>query len=335
MDATLSTIRPTLRENVWHIYLDKPESFLVTTDGMFEVPTVDGIEFMRMRSYCTGHNTIEEIAVKSGLSVEKVANVITSLRELDLVRAKESDVSKTLPIEQVRDKLIKICKIWSDELKNSYIANELPGSSLPKSVLAGWLLEMHHYIRDFPYAIEHGAKHATGELRTLLDRYANEERGHEGFVTKTLMNIGLSRDEIEQSHPLPSTRLISFLMREMFELDPASVLLMAALVEAQEFDAENIEVFQKLLEKQYDLPAGAMTPYFEHQEIDTGLGHSQLLEQNINLFTLTDPEKLEEVVNKLHDLKHAFELQGTEIKAYYTKLDGRYYPRQMMRYSLL
>jgi hypothetical protein len=70
----------------------------------------------------------------------------------------------------------------------------------------------------------------------VLRRYADEERGHEGFVLQTLVNLGMSRVEVTTSIPLLSTRLVGFLMRELFELEPASTLMVAAVIEAQEFD---------------------------------------------------------------------------------------------------
>jgi hypothetical protein len=85
----------------------------------------------------------------------------------------------------------------------------------------------------------------------------------------------------------------------------------------------------------YDLPLDTFNPFFEHQKIDVGMGHAELLENNIELFDVTDPKRLDNIVNRLHDLKHAFELQTDEVKSYYAKLDGKYFPRQPMLFSSL
>lgn len=334
MEGTTGTALPRLRENVWHVDLEGPESVLITTDGMFSVPTSEATTFMRLRSHCTGHNSVASIAERSGVPVQKVDEILAALADIGLVIESPPAVEPP-PLDRVRETLLEICRIWSDELKEGYIANELPDGDLPKTVLMGWMLEMYHYIRDFPYAIEHGARFAQGRLREVLDRYAGEERGHEEFVLRTLMNMGLRREEIERSHPLPSTRLVGFLMRELFELEPAAVLMMAALVEAQEFETDDVAAFSAVLESRFDLPRGAMAPYFQHQKIDSDLGHCDLLQDNIELFTVTEPAKLDAVVNRLHDLKHAFELQGVEIKSYYGDLQGKYFPRQPVGYSSL
>ena len=46
-----------------------------------------------------------------------------------------------------------------------------------------------------------------------------------------------------------------------------------------------------------------------------------------------DAHVLDQVVNKIHDLKHAFDLQGIEIKAYFTTLNGKYLPRQPVTFA--
>ena len=90
-----------------------------------------------------------------------------------------------------------------------------------------------------------------------------------------------------------------------------------------------------LAQELYGLPLNTFDPFFEHQKIDAGMGHAELFEDNAELFEVSDPQRLDRLVNRLHDLKHAFELQSLEIKSYYTKLEGKYFPRQPMLFSSL
>lgn len=285
-----------------------------------------------MRSHCTGHHSIESIAEKSGLSVADVNALLSSLEPAEIVYFSKSSDEKLTP-EHVREVLQQACGIWSDELRISYIGNEFAQGELPESVLIGWLLEMYHYIKDFPCAIAHAACHATGKLKDLLVKYAAEERGHETFVLETLVNLGMSREDVKMSIPLLSTRLIGFLMRELFELEPSSALMVAAVIEAQEFDEKQINEFKTKLHEHYGVDDKAFEPYFAHQEIDVGLGHAQLLASNLDLIDIRDRQLLDQLVNKIHDLKHAFDLQGIEIKSYFTTLNGKYFPRQAVNFE--
>ncbi|MES2208203.1 MAG: hypothetical protein V4525_15570 [Pseudomonadota bacterium] len=322
---------PRLRENVWHINPQKEMATLITSKATFEVPTLPALEFLKMRSYCTGHYSIDDIAVKSGLKTDDVNALLGSLKPAEIIYF--SEAAENPSIEHVRDAFMRACKIWSDELRISYIGNEFAAGKLPKPALVGWLIEMYHYIKDFPYAIEHAAHCATGELKKILTQYANEEKGHEKFVLDTLVNLGLSRSEVETSIPLLSTRLVGFLMRELFELEPSSVLMVAAVIEAQEFNEEQIAEFKVSLAEHYHVDAKAFDPYFKHQQIDVGLGHAELLESHLDLIEIQDRKCLDQVANKIHDLKHAFDLQGIEIKAYFNRLDGKYFPRQPVNFE--
>ena len=323
---------PRLRENVWHINPERETALLITSQTSYEVPVMPALQFLKMRSYCTGHHSVDDIASRSGLSVDDVNALLGSLRPAGVVYF-SSDTQDTIPHPVVRDTLVRACRIWASELRISYIGNEFSAGDLPKSVLIGWLLEMYHYIRDFPSAIQHAADGADGRLKEVLTRYAAEERGHEGFVLDTLVRLGLSRAEVTTSIPLLSTRLIGFLMRELFELAPCSALMVAAVIEAQEFDGDRIDDFKRSLHEHYAIDPQAFDPYFKHQQIDVGLGHAELLGSHLDLVDIDDRRTLDQVVNKIHDLKHAFDLQGIEIKTYFTALTGKYFPRQPVNFE--
>ncbi|MGB7196642.1 MAG: iron-containing redox enzyme family protein [Collimonas pratensis] len=327
---------PRLRENLWQVQADSPHSYVETLDSEYQVPTDQALAFLPIRSHCTGYNSLAEIEQRSGVPETDVLSILLCLAQAGItLPGKALSAAPDVTPELVRDKLQRISAIWSRELSREFVANELLGGDLPKTVLLGWLLEMYHYVRDFPQAIAHGAACASGELQHLLARYAAEETGHENFVLQTLVNLGLKEEEVKESRPLVSTRLIAFLLRELFELEPAAVLLVAAVVEAQDVPADKLDEFQARLEYRHALPAGAMKPYFQHQAIDASLGHSQLLAENIKLFQVHDIETLDKIVDKLHDLKHAFELQSQEIKMYYGELTGKYFPRQAVTFSTL
>jgi hypothetical protein len=227
-----------------------------------------------------------------------------------------------------------VIAIWSRELARTFVGNALMDEDVPKTVLIGWLLETYHYVHDFPRAIDTAAQAAgAGPLQALLAQYADEERGHELFVLDTLLNIGLSEAEVRGSRPLGSTRLIGFLMQELFAQYPAAVLPVAALIEAQEVAPEQVERFRVGVERKFQLPGDALAPYFEHQALDARLGHCRLLVDHRECFDVIDRRSLDEITHKIHDLKHAFDLQAAEIRDYYGSPAGRYLPRQPMTFA--
>lgn len=320
---------PKFRHNLWTAFSENSETtYLTVSHSKFEVPTSDAEKFLCIRSHCTGHNTVEEIAEKSGLDSEEVKNIIQPLIDNDIlhlpVRRFES-----LDKQEIQETLMAGCRIWAEQLAENHIINEIANGTASKQVFMGWLLEMYHYIKNFPEAIELAAKHANGQLREVLEQYANEERGHEEFVTRTLVSLGFSRDEVEQSIPLVSTRTIDLLMRELFEIAPVAALLVAAIVEADELSEDDLLQFRNTIAGHYQVSADALIPFQEHMVIDERLGHANLANENLSLIKVDDAITLHRIVNGLHDVKHAFDLQKLEIKTYYSQM-GNYIPRQFV-----
>lgn len=83
------------------------------------------------------------------------------------------------------------------------------------------------------------------------------------------------------------------------------------------------------LHKIHHFPIDMLYPFFEHVKIDSHLGHSRLLEDNVKFLDDINVNNLHIIINKLHDIKHAFDLQKIEIENYYGKV-GNYLPRQFV-----
>ncbi len=196
-----------------------------------------------------------------------------------------------------------------------------------KQVAIGWLLETYHYIKAFPRALDVAVAHADGELKELLQEYTEHERGHEIFVENTLIKLGISREEVRHSIPLVTTKLINMQMRELFAINPCSALLVAAVVEAGELEEDELTNLQSDFTRHFNFSDTCLEPLFTHTRIDEEFGHSQLAENNPHLLHFSSLNELNNVVNGLHDLKHAFDAQKLEIKEYYSR-PGNYFPRQ-------
>jgi pyrroloquinoline quinone (PQQ) biosynthesis protein C len=323
-----------LKENLWRIAAEGPSATLIVGGQAFAVPTEPALVFMKIRPYCTGHHSIKSIADKSGVAEESIRALLNSLSPSGIL----SGPGAGLPVAtatDVRERIKRIVKTWGLELAASYIGNELGRGHLSRTVLVGWLLEMYHYIKDFPNAIDAALRCAPPALQPVYRRYRNEESGHEVFVLRSLMRLGLSEDEVRNSVPLVSTRSIGLLMKELFEKEPVALLIVAALVEAQEFDSQAIAGFKDELVAHYGVTKDALDPYFEHQKIDVNLGHAQLLDEHVAWLDELGGDRLDQVIDGVHDIKHAFDLQGIEVKHYYGCLNGRYFPRQPMSFEAI
>ena len=320
---------PKFRHNLWTTYDDKPEvTYLTVSHATFEVPRSDAETFLCLRTYCTGHHTIPEIAQKSGVDEATTQALLTALMEAEVGRPAYRPLH-TLRAEEIRQSIFVACRMWSVQLAETYIAADIKAGKVSKSVLLGWLLETYHYIRAFPKALAYAAGQAQGELRAILTEYADQEDGHERFLLRCLTNVGFKPEEVTESIPLVSTRLIDLLMRNLFGAAPAAALLVAMVLEAGDLDERDGAAFRDAIAAHYDIAAEALGPFQEHMLLDAHLGHSTLAERYAHLIVFEDERQIHDVVNQIHDLKHAFDLQSLEIKAYYSHT-GNYVPRQFV-----
>lgn len=322
-------MNPKLKENIWRIDSKNETATLIACGNAFEIPYHAALIFLKARRLCTGHNSINKIAHEIGIPEQSLGELFNSLSPSGIF------ISPTEPIdfslENKRLSVNRIVNAWGSELAASYIGNELARGELSRNELVGWLLEMYHYIKDFPQAIHSACEHAPHLLSVIYEKYCKEETGHETFVLQTLLRLGLTQDQVESSAPLVSTKSISLLMKDLFESEPVALLIVAALIEAQELDANAMTEFKIALNQHYEIPVDALDPYFLHQEIDVKLGHSRLLEDHINWLDELDSASLERILDGVHDIKHAFETQSYEIKRYYGSGNGEYFPRQPMK----
>jgi hypothetical protein len=327
MDASVD--RPKFRHNLWTTYDEQPDiTYLAVSHGLYEVPSDQAKEFLKFRTYCTGHHSIDEISTLSGVPAGNVRKIVQSLADAEVLRARYRSFSE-LSSDEIRKILLSAVDMWAEQLRETGIAAALVDGRLPKPALIGWLLETYHYINQFPAAIAYGAKHARGEMRDILNTYAQQETGHEIFVQRTLTNLGLSDAEVTNSIPLVSTRLIDFLMREMIAEVPPSALLLAGILEAGDLEDDEADGFFNRISEAYKVPASAFAPLREHMMIDAKLGHAELGKVHADLIDFSSEAALHSTVNRLHDIKHAFDLQKLEIEDYYCK-QGDYIPRQFV-----
>ncbi len=318
---------PKFRHNLWTTFADEPNTtYLTVSHSKFTVPSEEAQQFLRIRSHCTGHNTVEQIAAKGGLDLDQTKSILSSLESAGVFRAPYKPFAE-LTADEVREVLFSATRIWSEQLAETNIAVDIRAGNVPRNVLHGWLLETYHYIRCFPEAVAHAARHAQGELRSVLERYAEEERGHESFVLSVLESLGFTKAEVETSIPLTSTRLVDFLMKELFERFPPAALLVAAVVEADDLSESESDEFRNDVGRRYGISPEVLAPLQKHMMVDSQLGHAQLARKYAHLIVVPDEKTLHDTVNKIHDIKHGLDLQKLEIKEYYSRV-GNYIPRQ-------
>ena len=322
---------PKFRHNLWLRSEDCPElTYLTVSNGVYEVPSEQADKFLSIRSYCTGYNTVEEISRRSGVCVEEIKQIVAPFQEAHITHPRIRKID-LLSEKNVEKALLTLSELFGEHLAETNITLDILSGKLKKEAVLGWLCETYHYIKFFPDTLRIALTHAKGKMRKIIEKYAQQEDGHESFILKTLTAIGFSKEEIEKSVPLVSTKTIKFILEDLFSYEPASVFIVASIIESAQYDDFSRRKFAKTMQKIYEFPLKMWDPFFKHIEIDSEFQHQQLLRENIFFVRKINKNKLNDMVNKLHDLKHAFDLQKLEIINHYSNL-GSYIPRQFVNF---
>jgi hypothetical protein len=326
---------PRLRENVWYIDPKADLALLVTGAGRFEVPVADALSFLRLRSHCTGHVSLAEIARRAAVPHEQVLSVLSTLAEIGVVYPADTSHSVPPSLAEVHSRLLRAVHIWREELRCTTLCNELVAGRLPTQILVGWLLEQYHLLRYLPAAFALAAGRAHGELQSALLGQADARASHADYVAAALINIGLSRAEVERSVPLLTTRLLCFQLRELLELAPSGAFILEAVAGGQSLDADQVLALRARLGTHYMLPADALEPWFDQQQLEARVADSEIAARHVHLIEIDELSQLDALCNHIHDIRHAFDLLALEVKDYHGALQGKYVPRQPVDFSSL
>jgi hypothetical protein len=88
MDSTQKDFKifPKFRHNLLTKYKENPEiTYLTFSKGTYEVTTRDANKFIKIRSFCTGHNNLSDIAKKSKIPQSNIKSIIDSFIEIDML----------------------------------------------------------------------------------------------------------------------------------------------------------------------------------------------------------------------------------------------------------
>ncbi len=325
---------PVLRENVWLINPATATSLMITSAARYEVPEADARRFLKMRSYCTGYQSKAAIAAKSGLTVAEVEELVDTMDGVDVLR--RDDAAEKVDPSHAREMLQRGCTLWGEELTMMNMGNQFMSRDLPREAFTAWLVELVHFYRALPATFKTAARHCTSPAMTpLLNQYADLVAQRETPLRKTLSFLGVSAEQLDATTPMLATRLIDFLMRELFETLPATALLVTSVIEACALDQDQCEALVANAARHYALEEHTLAPFLDLQRTMMQQGQAHLLATHRDLITIDSRPLLDRITNQLHDLVHAFFLLSDEIRQYYQPLQGKYLFRQPVDFAAL
>lgn len=151
-----------------------------------------------------------------------------------------------------------------------------------RELYIGYLLELYHYTRNanrhMPLVVA-TCPPEWKELKRLLATHYFEEWNHYDFFADALEAMGVSRREVEQSDPLPSTLEMSNFMRQAARTSTLCYAICSAILEGTTEDNQSFGDYFSAIGRLYEIPEAAIKPLFDHLALDAGYDHKSLFGQ--------------------------------------------------------
>lgn len=263
-----------------------------------------------------GNNTFDDISKKTKLSIEQVKEYVEYLdRELLITDGYFDRVPYTTGLEFIVNLEYKVTN-WMKVLNSNPFWIELNNGTLNKNAIIGHTIENYYILEkeyDFDGAIM--SLEQDPRRREILHEFYKEEHGHDELVLKSLTNIGISREELNNSIPLVYTEGICSLLNLWSNEDPLSFMASLYILEGVDWEPDT---FIQEISTNYELPKGFVAPQVNHADLNQGHGHGNLTRHMFNTFTLIEAEDQKRITSNLKLLVDTLNEFYKEIHKYYS-----------------
>ncbi|MEO6086806.1 MAG: iron-containing redox enzyme family protein [Umezawaea sp.] len=290
--------------------------------------------FLNFKRYLDGRHTVKEISEITGVSVDDTLGIVSSFAEQGLMRDEDAGLER-IPTAAFLKQIDKSTAMWTEQIGYHRLWSGLENQDFRKEVFLGLIMETYHYINSASRHISTAIAHCTDTAwKHLLSEYLSEEYNHAWMARESLIRMGLSKEEVENAHPLIGTWSWTNNLCEIARVDTLGYLACTKLFEARGVDTlEGAHTLQRLAEA-YGYPADCLSPLVSHVEADVEANHTGLLEEALADREHVPAWQAHRAVNNLHDLKHSFDQYNDGIILYYSDVSN-YIPRLKVDYFSL
>ncbi len=311
-------------------------TLMIVGDQHFEIEQQgsDFKSFLNLKRYLDGRHTIEDIAGITGVSADDTLEIVNAFAEQGLLRA-EVDGLDVIPTTAFLKQIDKSTGMWAEQIGYHRLWSGLENLDYRKEVFLGLILETYHYINSASRHISTAIAHCTDpKWKHLLSEYLSEEYNHAWMARDSLVRMGLTKQEVENAHPLIGTWSLVNNLCEIARQDTLGYLACTKLFEARGVESlDGARTLQRLATA-YGYPEDCLEPLVSHVEEDVSANHTGLLEEALEEAGDIPAARAHHAVNNLHDLKHSYDQYADNIILYYSDISN-YIPRLKVDYFSL
>jgi pyrroloquinoline quinone (PQQ) biosynthesis protein C len=185
---------------------------------------------------------------------------------------------------------------------------------------AGWTMELYHYTknanRHMPLSCAHTRDKA---IKMLRAKHYAEEWNHYHYFAKSLKYLGFSKDQIENSIPLPMTLALSNFMRQAAREDILGYSICSAVLEGTTVNRGQYNPYHEKVIELYGVPREAVKPIYDHLDLDIQYQHSNLFLDILSTVDEMTAKRAGRVLEYGHQLVEHIWMWTECIERYYEK----------------
>lgn len=293
----------------------------------------DRQKFYEIKRYFDGRHTISEISNITDVPEEDITSIVSTFVENDLMRKEEKVdfISAQKFIDQIKES----SQMWKKQIGYHQLFSRMYYKDVPKEVFVGYILENYHYVKSASKHISTAINHCNDpKYLDILNEYFVEEYDHTKLILQALENLGFSKEEVENSHPIIGTMSLINMMSDIARQDTLAYLTCTSLFEARKEEYESSKASLEKICENYGYTFEDIDPFIEHLRGDVEADHNSLLEEALEPHELIPANRAHFIVNCMHDLKHSYDQHHDQIIQYYSDPQN-YIPRLKVDYFSL
>lgn len=270
-----------------------------------------------------GRLTVAELVERHGIAIDVLAEVLAPLADESFLLDAALDEHETMSGPEFLAAFRQECRFWSHQVFSHPFWIRLRDGTVPLSVVLGWGVEFHHYVRHADRYMAAGVAYCADSWRTRqwLAKHFVEEVGHSEIFLQGLMGCGLSRVRVLDAMPLPATQaLMHTLMESAYEgTVPYAACFGFTQPETIAPSPEAQRAFYDGLSAAYPEASSLFQAFLRHSLLDANLGHEQLvLERLFANATAVDRSHRAAAVRSVRRLAECFMVFFEQILDAYT-----------------
>lgn len=328
-----------MHERLRQVVLVPAESSLTVLSGgsCFEFETTGALDLAAAwRSLERGRSAAQTAAALE-VSVDEVDAFVNELRRVDLLTTLVD--GEQLPRGEAIGLICSASLMWKRHSLLHPMLGQLASGPPQPVLLTALIVELCHYTRRIPDIARLAAQQARSSTgRELLSRYADDEAPHyKGLASGVATAMGATPSEVLAGHPSPACLALLALVEQLAHRGAPSFAAALCFLELGERDAPIAARDFAALASKNGLSTDAVMPVARHAQADGDHAHgdvgAMLLKQE-----LPDPvsrSDLDDLLNGIHDLKHAFDSLYDELSDRWLDHAGPYELRRAVDSRLI